>query len=119
MLIRFVIFFWALPLGLFWGWYFLSLNDINFGFLFLSRVLHDAVFRIYGDLLGIDPAIIPGMLVKACILDSALIGAILAWRRRRSIRAWIDSRGPSAGGDRETVRLSPEEGEGGREHPAG
>ena len=29
---RYLIALWAMPLALFWGWYFLSLNDINFGY---------------------------------------------------------------------------------------
>ncbi len=66
---RYVLLFWALPVGTFWGWYFLSLNDINFGFLFLSRDVHDFAFRIYGELLGIDPAAIPGMVADACLFD--------------------------------------------------
>lgn len=112
---RYVLFFWALPLGLFWGWYFLSFHDINFGYLFLSRVLHDAVFQIYGNMLGIDPERIPGMLVKACVMDTALIGGILAWRRRKPIRAWIiDYRLRRA-----AAAVNPSDREAGRERPAG
>jgi len=83
---------WFVPLVLFWSWYFLSLNDMNFGYVLLSRQLHDLVFELYGDLLGIDPAAIPGMVAKACVFDSFLIGAIVAWRRRRVIARWL--RGP-------------------------
>ena len=85
---RYFLIFWAMPLGLFWGWYFLSLNDMHFGTIYLSRVLHDAVFELYGKLAGMDPASIPGLIAKACIVDTALIGAILAYRRRSRIAAW-------------------------------
>lgn len=80
---------WALPLVLFWGWYFLSLNDINFGYLMLSRQLHDFVFQLYGEMLGVDPAIIPGMIAKACAFDSLIVPAIWAFRRRRTIAGWF------------------------------
>ena len=86
---RALLLLWALPLGLFWGWYFLSLNDLNFGYVMFSRQLHDLVFQIYGEILGVDPAIIPGMVAKACVFDSLIVLAILAFRRRRVIAGWI------------------------------
>lgn len=80
---------WVVPLVLFWGWYFLSLNDMNFGYIMLSRQLHDLVFQLYGEMLGIDPAIIPGMVAKACVFDSFLVSGIVAFRYRRTIAGWI------------------------------
>jgi hypothetical protein len=85
---------WLAPLILFWSWYFLSLNDMNFGYVMLSRQLHDLVFQLYGEMLGIDPAIIPGMVAKACIFDSFLVAAIVAWRCRRGIARWIKGPDP-------------------------
>jgi hypothetical protein len=85
---------WVAPLILFWGWYFLSLNDMNFGYVMLSRQLHDLVFQLYGEMLGIDPAIIPGMVAKACIFDSFLVAGIVAWRCRRAIVGWIKGPDP-------------------------
>lgn len=79
---------WATPLVLFWGWYFLSLNDMNFGYVMLSRQLHDLVFELYGEMLGIDPATIPWLVAKACMVDTLLIAAIWAFRRRRELVAW-------------------------------
>lgn len=80
---------WAAPLVLFWGWYFLSLNDMNFGYVMLSRPLHDLVFELYGNMLGIDPATIPGLVAEACLFDTMLLLAIWAFRRRRAIAAWV------------------------------
>ena len=77
--------FWATPLILFWGWYFVSLNDWNFGYVILSRQLHDLLFQLYGEILGIDPAAIPGMLAKTCAFDSLLVATIIAFRKRRAI----------------------------------
>lgn len=85
---RYVLFLWALPMGIIWGWYFLSFHDINFGFLILSRLVHDAVFDVYGQILGVDPQTIPVLLAKACVFDTALIGALFAFRRRRQLLAY-------------------------------
>ena len=82
---KWVIALWASPLALFWGWYFLSLNDVNFGYIMLTRQVHDLVFRLYGEMLGIDPTIIPALVARACILDTLIIVAIFAFRRRRAI----------------------------------
>lgn len=89
---RYVLALWAAPLVLFWGWFFLSLYDINFGYVMLSRQLHDLVFELYGEILGIDPAVIPGMVAKACIFDTFLLLALWAFRRRREIAAWLRAR---------------------------
>jgi hypothetical protein len=80
---------WVTPLALFWGWFYLSLNDINFGYVMLSRQLHDFAFQLYGQMLGIDPAIIPGMVARACVFDGFLLMALWAFRRRRNIIAWV------------------------------
>lgn len=85
---KYVFIAWAAPLLLFWGWYFLSLNDMHFGYVMLSRAMHDLVFGLYGDILGVDPQIIPGLVARACIVDTLLIGAIWAFRRRRELGAW-------------------------------
>lgn len=85
---RYILIFWGLPMGLFWGWYFLSYNDISFGIPFFSRQVHDFTFHLYGHILGVDPAILPPLVVRACIVDTALIFGIFAFRRRREIRNW-------------------------------
>jgi Family of unknown function (DUF6105) len=89
---RYVIILWVAPLLLFWGWFGLSFYDINFGYVILSRQLHDLVFKLYGEILGIDPDTIPLLLVRACIFDAFLLGAILAFRRRRQIAEWMRAR---------------------------
>ncbi|MGO4562238.1 DUF6105 family protein [Rhizobiales bacterium 3FA27D7] len=89
---RALLLLWITPLVLFWGWYFLSLNDMNFGYVMLSRQLHDLVFQLYGEILGIDPAIIPGMVARACVFDSFLVAGIIAFRRRKKIAAWWHGR---------------------------
>jgi Family of unknown function (DUF6105) len=86
---RYLIVLWISPLAAFWGWYFLSLNDINFGYVMLSRRLHDLVFQLYGEMLGVDPNTIPGLLARACIFDTFLVGCLIAFRRRKAIVAWV------------------------------
>ena len=89
---RYILLFWALPMSLFWGWFGLSFYDVNFGLLIFSRMFHDFAFQLYGQILGIDPAAIPALVVQACIVDSALILGIFAFRRRRAIAAWWQER---------------------------
>ena len=89
---RYILIFWAAPLGFFWSWYFLSLNDVNFGTTFFSERLHRLVFDIYGHILGLEPEVIPAMIAKACFFDTLLIFGILAFRKRAAIRAWWAAR---------------------------
>lgn len=105
---------WALPMGIFWGWFYLSYNDINFGYVMLTRQVHDLFFQLYGQVLGIDPATIPPLVAKACILDTLLILAIWAFRRRKAIMTWFRARlaAISAASPREAR-------EAGRARPAG
>lgn len=85
---RYILIFWGLPMGLFWGWYYLSYNDINFGMLFFSRLMHDFAFQFYGNLIGIDPATIPPLVARACVVDTFIIFGIYGFRKRREIMAW-------------------------------
>lgn len=91
-LMRYILIFSGLPMGFFWGWYFLSYNDINFGLLFFSRVLHDFAFGFYGELLGVDPSAIGPMVARACAVDTLLIFSIFGFRRRREILEWWRAR---------------------------
>jgi hypothetical protein len=79
---------WIMPIVLLGSWYGLSYYDINFGYRILSRELHDLVFTIYGNLLGIPPESIPPLVLKAIVLDSFLVvGFIVIKRRRKEIWA--------------------------------
>lgn len=92
---RYILIFWALPMSLFWGWFGLSFYDVNFGLLVFSRMFHDFALEIYGAILGIEPETIPLLLLKACVVDTALIFGILGYRRRREISAWWRERRPA------------------------
>jgi len=96
---KWVLFFWALPLVLLGSWYSLSYYDINFGMLILTRRMHDLVFQIYGQILGIPPQNIPPLVLKAVIVDSIMLAAILSFRRRKAILAWWHGRQSSKSGE--------------------
>jgi len=89
---RYILIFWASPLLIFWGWFGLSFYDVNFGYVMLTRQVHDLVFELYGEMLGIDPHIIPAMVAKACVFDTLILLAIFAFRRRRQIAARLKAR---------------------------
>lgn len=110
---RYMLILWALPLALFWGWFFLSFNDMHFGYVILTRDVHDIVFGLYGQILGIDPSTIPPLVAKACVVDTLIISAIWAFRRRREIMQWWRE----GGGQRFSRRFAAVA-EGDRVHPA-
>jgi hypothetical protein len=89
---RYFLLFWLLPVGFLVGWLQLAANDMSFGTMFFSREMYDLVFGIYGDILGIDPAILPPMIYKALALDTLIIAAIVAFRRRKPILDWLRQR---------------------------
>jgi len=89
---KYILGLWALPMGIFWSWFVLSANDMSFGYTMLSRQVHDLVFKLYGEMLGIDAASIPGLVARACVFDTFLLLAIVAFRRRNSIMAWVQTR---------------------------
>ena len=89
---KWFLFLWAGPVALLFGWYFLSLNDMSFGIFMLTREAHDLVFRIYGNILGIDPALLPPMVLRAIAVGSLFVVALVAFRRRKKIAAWWRAR---------------------------
>ncbi|WP_240535113.1 DUF6105 family protein [Notoacmeibacter marinus] len=92
MITRVALIFWVVPLALYTSWFVLSANDVNFGSIYLSRQMHDLVMQTYANLLGLDPDIIPALLIRAVIWDAAVVLCIVAFRRRKRIRAWWNER---------------------------
>ncbi len=89
---RYVFGIWAFPLVIFWGWFGLSYYDINFGYLMLSRQVHDLYFELCGQVLGLAPASVPWLILKALVFDTFVLVGIWALRRRREIRDWMRHR---------------------------
>lgn len=83
---------WAGPVAFLGAWYGLSYNDMSFGFFMLTRQSHDLVFQIYGNVLGIPPETIPPLVARAIALDSLVVMAIIAFRKRKTIAAWWRNR---------------------------
>lgn len=79
---RILLILWAVPMVLFWTWFGLSAYDISFGTLFFSRRLHDVVFTIYGNTLGVPPQEVAPMVAWACLFDTCIIAMIAAFRWR-------------------------------------
>lgn len=91
-MLRYLVIFFVVPIGLFWTWYGLSYFDINFGLLVFSRFFHDIYFAQAGEIIGVEPGTVPLLIFEACAIDLAAILAIWAFRRRREIRAWWSER---------------------------
>jgi hypothetical protein len=79
---------WAGPITLLGSWYGLSYYDMSFGIFMLTRQAHDLVFNIYGNILGIPPETIPPLVARAIMLDSTIVFAIIAFRKRKAIARW-------------------------------
>ena len=82
---KWFLFLWATPILLLGSWYSLSYYDISFGFFMLSRAGHDLVFQVYGDILGLPPETIPPLVMRAIVVDSLVVFAFIAFRRRKAI----------------------------------
>ena len=104
--------FWGGPVAFLGAWYGLSYYDINFGLFILSRQMHDLVFQIYGQILGIPPAELPPLVLRAVLFDGLIVLGLLALRRRLAIFAWWKNRGPAGSqgnqpGSKESLSKAP------------
>ncbi len=93
---RYFLLFWLLPVGGLVAWLYMAENDLSFGMHFFSRDMYDLVFGIYGQILGVDPASLPPLIYNALVVDTLIVSAIFAFRRRNQILGWWKSRGYSA-----------------------
>ncbi|WAJ31056.1 DUF6105 family protein [Antarcticirhabdus aurantiaca] len=91
-MIRAALFGWVLPVAMLGGWFGLASNDISFGTMVLSREFYDQIFVMYGGLLGIDPAKLPGIVLNAIVVDSLIVAGIVALRHHRRVRAFVGAR---------------------------
>jgi hypothetical protein len=83
---------WGGPILLLGSWYGLSYYDLSFGFFMLTRETHDLVFQVYSSVLGIPAEDLPPLVARAIVVDSLIVFAIIAFRRRRKIAAWWRAR---------------------------
>lgn len=93
-ILKYLLIFWGIPVGLLACWYGLSFNDINFGYVLLSREFNDVVFKIYGQILGVDPSFIRGALVNVLLVDTVIIFALFYFKPIKRLRALWASHQP-------------------------
>ena len=98
---------WAGPVALLGSWYWLSYYDMSFGFYMLTRQTHDLVFEIYGNILGLPPESLPPLVARAIAVDSLIVFAILAFRKRKQIAAWCQGRQSAARVSAESLSSAP------------
>ncbi len=98
---------WAGPVALLGSWYWLSYYDMSFGFYMLTRQTHDLVFQIYGNILGLPPESLPPLAARAIVVDSLIVFAILAFRKRKQIAAWWTGRQSTARASAESLSSAP------------
>ncbi|NTB97910.1 hypothetical protein G6M84_15590 [Agrobacterium tumefaciens] len=98
---------WAGPVALLGSWYWLSYYDMSFGFYMLTRQTHDLVFEIYGNILGLPPESLPPLVARAIAVDSLIVFAILAFRKRKQIVAWWQGRQSAARVSAESLSSAP------------
>ncbi|MFK3778392.1 DUF6105 family protein [Agrobacterium sp. NPDC089420] len=98
---------WAGPVALLAGWYWLSYYDMSFGFYMLTRQTHDLVFEIYGNILGLPPESLPPLVARAIAVDSLIVFAIVAFRKRKQIAAWWRGRQSAARASAESLSSAP------------
>ncbi|HCD85707.1 DUF6105 family protein [Agrobacterium deltaense] len=98
---------WAGPVALLGSWYWLSYYDMSFGFYMLTRETHDLVFQVYGNILGLPPESLPPLVARAIAVDSLIVFAILAFRRRKRIAAWWRDRQSVARASAESLSSAP------------
>ena len=93
---RYFLALWVLPVGGLATWLFMASNDYSMGTFFFSRAMYDLVFGIYGEILGVDPATLPPLVYKALVVDTIIVAALFALKRRKDIIGWWKSRGFAA-----------------------
>ncbi len=98
---------WACPVAALAAWYWLSYNDISFGIYMLTRQTHDLVFEVYGGILGVSPESLPPLVARAIAVDSLVVLAIIAVRKRRQIAAWWRGRQSAARARAESLSNAP------------
>lgn len=95
---RWLLIAWFAPVTFLAAW--LWLAPLDFGYVLFSRQTYDQTFGLYAGVLGVPAETLPPLVVRALMLDSAIVLGLYALRRRRAIiaalRRWNDARGQSS-----------------------
>ncbi len=86
---RWLLSLWFTPIAILVTWLVLASRDLSFGLFFLTRDFYDLVFSIYAQTLGIPAEELPPLVVRALIVDSAIVLGLYALRRRKRIQALV------------------------------
>lgn len=89
---RWFLLLWFAPISFLVSWLALAANDLSFGVFLFSREMYDTVFGVYAALLGVPAESLPPLVVRALILDSAIVLGLYALRRWRPIWAFLRTR---------------------------
>lgn len=89
---RYFLLLWVLPVGGLAAWLFMAANNYSFGMFFFSRGMFDLVFGTYADILGVDASTLPPLVYKALVVDTLIVAALFALKRRKDIISWWNSR---------------------------
>ena len=90
---RYFLLLWVLPVGGLTAWLYLASNDYSLGTVYLSRDFFDLVFGVYANILGVDAATLPPLVYKALFVDTLIVAALFALKRRKDIIGWWKARG--------------------------
>lgn len=105
---RLFLILWLTPISFIALWYGLSAHDLSFGMRVFSRETHDVVFAIYSQALGVEPEALPPLLLRALIIDTVLVLAILGYRKRAVLVPWVRAKWGDLRSEREPAIESPE-----------
>lgn len=89
---RWLLSLWFAPITFLVAWLALAANDWNLGVHFFSRDMYDTVFGTYAAVLGVPAETLPPLVVRALVLDSLIVLALYAFRRRKPIVAFLRER---------------------------
>ena len=103
---RYFLLLWVLPVGGLAAWLYLAANDYSLGTVYLSRDFYDLVFGVYANILGVDAATLPPLVYKALIVDTLIVAALFALKRRKDILSWWKARAFSTKLQRRVTAIS-------------
>ena len=86
---RWLLGLWFTPIAILVAWLSLASRDLSFGLFFLTRDFYDLVFGVYAQTLGMPAEQLPPLVIRALIVDSAVVIGLYALRRRKQILALV------------------------------
>lgn len=104
---RWLLSIWFVPIAFLVLWLLLAANDWSLGVHFFSREMYDTVFGVYANVLGVPAESLPPLVVRALVLDSLIVLALYAFRRRKPIMAFLRERYSRGSANLESLSKAP------------